>query len=150
MKTTKSKTTSALAIPTMAPPVKKSEVIEALYLLALEKFTAQEKEKATRRAEIAQQWEDGLKPLLDSGRSINFGKPHDWDTSEIRLSVKTTPHLKQLGKQWDKNLPSSWNEKAERQRIAEKMASNGSRAKDLLADPASKAALEKILSKIDG
>ncbi len=134
----------------MAPPVKKSEVIEALYLLAFEKFTAEEKEKATRRAELIAQWEDALKPLLAKPRSIAWGRPNCWDKHDIKVEVTLTLPLKEIGKQFYKCAAVAWNEKEERKRIAESMSAAGGRAKDLLTDPTSRAALEQMLAQING
>ena len=148
MSTKNKKTSTALALPTMAPPVKKAEVAEALYLLALEKHTEKQKERSLRRDELQKQWEEALAPLMTNPTRVRFQRPNNWDTHEITITVKLTTRLKKIGEQYENNFAEKWEEKFEREKIKEILTSAGGRAKDLLTDPASRAALEQMLSQI--
>lgn len=139
-------TSIALAQKTLQPPPKKSEVLEALYILAFERFTAEQKERETRRTELKQQWDTEVRKNLATPRSIKTGSPNDWETHDVILEIKPTITMKQIAKQWEKNRVMTWNEAEERKNLAASLNEQSSRAKLMIEDPASRTALETMLT----
>lgn len=136
--------TAITTTPAIKPPLKKSEAIEALLLLAKERFDAKEAENKIIREKLQADWDKEVQKSLGKPRSTDFGRPNSWDDFDVRINIKASHKLKTIGQAWDKVKPRRWDVNEEKRFIIQGLNTVTSRASDLLKCPIARISLEAL------
>lgn len=149
MKTTTKKNAKALALTksSIAPPLKREEIIEGLLILAKEKFEKEAADIQAKRAKLKAEWDAECAALLPKG-APNFCGPHTWSNHEIRVTVRSSDRMKKIGEAFEQLTVPRWNEDAQRKSIAEEVKRKANRAPLLLANPETRKAFEKMAAQV--